>query len=133
MASDAHTGEIGASIAFHLAERGARSVTVLDARRAGEGISSTSSALVRMHYTFEPEVHTWPCEAWSTSVTGRTAPAISLCLLRLRADRRPRRGPAFDPPARRERARLRSKRQRRCGAHDQRPHEQSPATRDHLR
>lgn len=80
MASDAHTGEIGASIAFHLAERGARSVTVLDARRAGEGISSTSSALVRMHYTFEPEVHTWPCEAWSTSVTGRTAQAGHLPL-----------------------------------------------------
>ena len=49
-------GVIGASIAFHLAERGAGPVTVLDARRAGEGMSSRSSALVRMHYTFEPEV-----------------------------------------------------------------------------
>jgi sarcosine oxidase subunit beta len=49
-------GVIGASTAFHLAERGAGPVTVLDARRAGEGMSSRSSALVRMHYTFEPEV-----------------------------------------------------------------------------
>lgn len=49
-------GVIGSSIAFHLAERGAGAVTVLDTRRAGEGMSSRSSALVRMHYTFEPEV-----------------------------------------------------------------------------
>ncbi|KAB8192995.1 FAD-dependent oxidoreductase [Nonomuraea phyllanthi] len=49
-------GVTGTSTAFHLAERGARSVTVLDARHAGEGMSSRSSALVRMHYTFEPEV-----------------------------------------------------------------------------
>lgn len=49
-------GVMGASTAFHLAERGTRSVAVLDARHAGEGMSSRSSALVRMHYTFEPEV-----------------------------------------------------------------------------
>lgn len=49
-------GVMGASIAFHLAERGTKGVTVLDARHAGEGMSSRSSALVRMHYTFEPEV-----------------------------------------------------------------------------
>ncbi|MEV0821646.1 NAD(P)/FAD-dependent oxidoreductase [Nonomuraea rubra] len=49
-------GVMGASTAFHLAERGVRSVTVVDARHAGEGMSSRSSALVRMHYTFEPEV-----------------------------------------------------------------------------
>ncbi|MEZ7126143.1 NAD(P)/FAD-dependent oxidoreductase [Nonomuraea sp. AD125B] len=49
-------GVMGASTAFHLAERGARAVTVVDARHAGEGMSSRSSALVRMHYTFEPEV-----------------------------------------------------------------------------
>ncbi|WP_433443839.1 NAD(P)/FAD-dependent oxidoreductase [Nonomuraea sp. CA-141351] len=49
-------GVMGSSIAFHLAEQGARSVTVVDARRAGEGMSGRSSALVRMHYTFEPEV-----------------------------------------------------------------------------
>ncbi|NUR91163.1 MAG: FAD-binding oxidoreductase [Nonomuraea sp.] len=49
-------GVMGASTAFHLAERGASSVTVVDARHAGEGMSSRSSALVRMHYTFEPEV-----------------------------------------------------------------------------
>ncbi|SET76112.1 NAD(P)/FAD-dependent oxidoreductase [Nonomuraea wenchangensis] len=49
-------GVMGASTAFHLAERGARSVTVVDARHAGEGMSSRSSALVRMHYTYEQEV-----------------------------------------------------------------------------
>ncbi|MGV9798864.1 NAD(P)/FAD-dependent oxidoreductase [Mycobacterium sp. NPDC003449] len=49
-------GVTGASTAFHLAERGTRSVAVLDARHAGAGMSSRSSALVRMHYTFEPEV-----------------------------------------------------------------------------
>ncbi|MFG1944115.1 NAD(P)/FAD-dependent oxidoreductase [Nonomuraea sp. NPDC048826] len=49
-------GVMGTSTAFHLAEKGARDVAVLDARRAGEGMSSRSSALVRMHYTFEPEV-----------------------------------------------------------------------------
>lgn len=49
-------GVIGSSTAFHLAEQGARSVTVLDAVHAGGGMSSRSSALVRMHYTFEPEV-----------------------------------------------------------------------------
>jgi sarcosine oxidase, subunit beta len=49
-------GVIGSSIAFHLAERGVRSVSVLEARYAGAGMSSRSSALVRMHYTFPPEV-----------------------------------------------------------------------------
>ncbi|MFB4283898.1 NAD(P)/FAD-dependent oxidoreductase [Nonomuraea sp. MTCD27] len=49
-------GVMGTSTAFHLAERGVRSVTVVDTRHAGEGMSSRSSALVRMHYTFEQEV-----------------------------------------------------------------------------
>jgi sarcosine oxidase subunit beta len=49
-------GVIGSSVAFHLAERGAREVTVLDMGHAGSGMSSRSSALVRMHYTFETEV-----------------------------------------------------------------------------
>lgn len=48
-------GVTGSSIAFHLAERGT-SVTVVDARRAGEGMSARSSALVRMHYSFPLEV-----------------------------------------------------------------------------
>jgi sarcosine oxidase, subunit beta len=49
-------GVIGAAIAFHLTRLGAGSVTVLDRDFAGAGMSSRSSALVRMHYTFAPEV-----------------------------------------------------------------------------
>lgn len=49
-------GVIGAATAFHLACLGAGPVTVLDRRFAGSGMSSRSSALVRMHYTFPPEV-----------------------------------------------------------------------------
>ncbi|MEO3887308.1 FAD-binding oxidoreductase [Nonomuraea sp. B5E05] len=52
-------GVVGASTAFHLAAQESvkgSSVTVLDARHAGEGMSSRSSALVRMHYTFDQEV-----------------------------------------------------------------------------
>ena len=49
-------GVMGASIAFHLAERGAGRITVVDRARAGEGMSGRSSALVRMHYSFAPEV-----------------------------------------------------------------------------
>jgi sarcosine oxidase, subunit beta len=49
-------GVIGAATAFHLASLGATSVTVLDRASAGAGMSSRSSALVRMHYTFPPEV-----------------------------------------------------------------------------
>jgi glycine/D-amino acid oxidase-like deaminating enzyme len=48
-------GVIGASTAFHLTRLGA-SVTVLDRGAVGSGMSSRSSALVRMHYTFPPEV-----------------------------------------------------------------------------
>ncbi|MGN6792802.1 MAG: NAD(P)/FAD-dependent oxidoreductase [Streptosporangiaceae bacterium] len=49
-------GVIGASTAFHLTRLGAGSVTVLDRSTVGSGMSSRSSALVRMHYTFPPEV-----------------------------------------------------------------------------
>ncbi len=49
-------GVIGASIAFQLARLGAADVLVLDRDTAGAGMSSRSSALVRMHYTFPPEV-----------------------------------------------------------------------------
>ena len=49
-------GVIGASIAFQLARLGAADVLVLDRDAAGAGMSSRSSALVRMHYTFPPEV-----------------------------------------------------------------------------
>lgn len=49
-------GVMGASIAFHLAQRGAGHIVVLDKDHAGQGSSSRSSALVRMHYSFPPEV-----------------------------------------------------------------------------
>lgn len=48
-------GVIGASTAFHLARAGA-TVEVLDRAAAGAGMSGRSSALIRMHYTFAPEV-----------------------------------------------------------------------------
>jgi sarcosine oxidase subunit beta len=49
-------GVMGASIAFHLAKRGAGKVVVLDKDYAGRGGSGRSSALVRMHYSYPPEV-----------------------------------------------------------------------------
>lgn len=49
-------GVIGAATAFHLSLAGAGDVLVLDRASAGAGMSSRSSALVRMHYTFAPEV-----------------------------------------------------------------------------
>ena len=49
-------GVMGASIAFHLARRNAGRIVVLDKDHAGSGGSGRSSALVRMHYTFPPEV-----------------------------------------------------------------------------
>jgi glycine/D-amino acid oxidase-like deaminating enzyme len=49
-------GVTGASIAFHLARRGAGRVVVLDKGELAHGGSGRSSALVRMHYSFPPEV-----------------------------------------------------------------------------
>jgi glycine/D-amino acid oxidase-like deaminating enzyme len=49
-------GVIGAATAFHLARLGVSDVTVLDRGTVGSGMSSRSSALIRMHYTFSPEV-----------------------------------------------------------------------------
>lgn len=49
-------GVIGASTAFQLTRLGVRDVLVIDRGGAGSGMSSRSSALVRMHYTFGPEV-----------------------------------------------------------------------------
>ncbi len=49
-------GVIGAATAFHLSRLGSGTVTVLDRGSVGSGMSSRSSALVRMHYTFPPEV-----------------------------------------------------------------------------
>jgi sarcosine oxidase subunit beta len=49
-------GVMGASIAFHLAKRRAGKIVVLDKDHVGRGGSGRSSALIRMHYSFPPEV-----------------------------------------------------------------------------
>lgn len=49
-------GVMGTSIAFHLARRHAGKIVVLDKDHVGRGGSGRSSALVRMHYSFPPEV-----------------------------------------------------------------------------
>jgi glycine/D-amino acid oxidase-like deaminating enzyme len=49
-------GVAGASAAFHLSRLGAGDVLVLDRGTVGAGMSSRSSALVRMHYTYQGEV-----------------------------------------------------------------------------
>ena len=49
-------GVIGAATAFHLSLLGAGEVLVLDRETVASGMSCRSSALVRMHYTFGPEV-----------------------------------------------------------------------------
>jgi sarcosine oxidase, subunit beta len=47
-------GVVGTSIAFHLAQAGAR-VTLIDQGGVCAGMTSRSGALIRMHYTFAPE------------------------------------------------------------------------------
>ncbi len=49
-------GVMGASIAFHLAKRKAGRIVVIDKDHVGAGASGRSSALIRMHYSFPPEV-----------------------------------------------------------------------------
>lgn len=49
-------GVMGASIAFHLARRQAGGIVVIDKDHVGSGGSGRSSALVRMHYSYPPEV-----------------------------------------------------------------------------
>ena len=49
-------GVMGASLAFHLATRKAGRILVIDKDHVGRGSSGRSSALIRMHYTFPPEV-----------------------------------------------------------------------------
>jgi glycine/D-amino acid oxidase-like deaminating enzyme len=49
-------GVMGSSIAFHLAQRKAGKIVVLDKDHVGRGGSRPSSALIRMHYSFPPEV-----------------------------------------------------------------------------
>jgi glycine/D-amino acid oxidase-like deaminating enzyme len=47
---------MGASIAFHLAQRRAGKIVVIDQGHVAQGGSGRSSALVRMHYSYPPEV-----------------------------------------------------------------------------
>ena len=47
---------MGASIAFQLARRNAGRIVVIEKDHVGRGGSGRSSALVRMHYSFPPEV-----------------------------------------------------------------------------
>jgi sarcosine oxidase subunit beta len=49
-------GVMGASIAFHLAERRAGTIAVVERAAVASGASGRSSALVRMHYTVREEV-----------------------------------------------------------------------------
>jgi sarcosine oxidase subunit beta len=49
-------GVMGASLAFHLTRAGMKHVTVLDKTGLCGGMTAKSGALVRMHYTNEPEV-----------------------------------------------------------------------------
>jgi sarcosine oxidase, subunit beta len=49
-------GVMGASIAFHLAQRKAGRILVVDKDHVGSGGSGRSSALIRMHYSFPAEV-----------------------------------------------------------------------------
>jgi sarcosine oxidase, subunit beta len=48
-------GVNGASTAFHLASRGVKNVLLVERRHLGAGATGKSGALVRMHYTNEPE------------------------------------------------------------------------------
>lgn len=48
-------GVNGASTAFHLAQAGVKNVVVVERRHIAAGASGKSGALVRMHYTNEPE------------------------------------------------------------------------------
>jgi sarcosine oxidase subunit beta len=48
-------GVVGASVAFHLATRGVRKVVVCERRWPAAGATGKSGALVRMHYSNEPE------------------------------------------------------------------------------
>jgi sarcosine oxidase, subunit beta len=49
-------GVMGTSIAFHSAKRKAGNIVVLDKDHVGRGNSGRSSGLIRMHYSFPPEV-----------------------------------------------------------------------------
>src|SRR6516164_5381743 len=49
-------GVMGTSLAFHLARRKAGRVVVIEKDHVGSGSSGRSSSLIRMHYTYPPEV-----------------------------------------------------------------------------
>src|SRR5215472_16109670 len=49
-------GVIGTSVAFHLAKRRAGRIVVVEREHTAKGGSGRSSALIRMHYSFPPEV-----------------------------------------------------------------------------
>ncbi len=49
-------GVMGTAIAFHLAKRKAGKIVVVDKGHVGQGGSGRSSALIRMHYSYPPEV-----------------------------------------------------------------------------
>jgi glycine/D-amino acid oxidase-like deaminating enzyme len=49
-------GVIGTSVAFHLARRKPGRITLIDKGHVADGGSGRSSALIRMHYSFPPEV-----------------------------------------------------------------------------
>ncbi len=49
-------GANGTSTAFHLARAGLKRVVVVERQYLGSGATGKSGALVRMHYTNEPEV-----------------------------------------------------------------------------
>jgi sarcosine oxidase, subunit beta len=49
-------GVMGAAIAFHLAKRNAGKIVVVDKGHVAQGGSGRSSALIRMHYSYPPEV-----------------------------------------------------------------------------
>ena len=70
-------GVMGASIAFHLAQRKAGRILVIDKDHVGRGGSGRSSALIRMHYSFPAEVQLalvslQMFEHWSELVGERT-------------------------------------------------------------
>lgn len=49
-------GVMGTAIAFYLAKRKAGKIVILDKDHVGRGGSGRSSALIRIHYTFPPEI-----------------------------------------------------------------------------
>src|SRR5262252_8392989 len=49
-------GVMGTAIAFHLAKRKAGKIVIIDKDHVGRGATGRSSALIRMHYSYPPEV-----------------------------------------------------------------------------